>query len=107
MFLSVMTLAEIRQGIEQLRRRDARQARALDEWMSSLVRQYADRILPIDTPVAEEWGRMRAIRSVPVVDALLAATARVNHLTLVTRNQADFTGLGVETFNPSGPRPQR
>ena len=62
----------------------------------------SDRLLPVDHTVAEEWGRLRAIRSVPVVDALIAATARVHALTLVTRNEKDVAGLGVATLNPAG-----
>jgi predicted nucleic acid-binding protein len=61
---------------------------------------FADRVLPIDGAVADEWGRMSAIRSIPVIDALLAATAKINRLTLVTRNEADVAGLGVEVLNP-------
>ena len=101
LFLSVVTIGEIRQGIEQLRRRDARQAHMLNGWLLDLTRLYSDRLLAIDAAVCDDWGRLRAIRSVPVVDALLAATARVHGLTLVTRNEADFAGLGVTTINPS------
>lgn len=101
LFLSVVTIGEIRQGIEQLQRRDARQAQILNGWLLDLTRLYSDRLLAIDAAVADEWGRLRAIRSVPVVDAFLAATARVHGLTLVTRNEPDFAGLGVTTVNPS------
>ena len=100
LFLSVVTLGEIRQGIEQLRGRDARQAAVLDRWVGGIVQFYEDRLLYIDATVAEEWGRLRAQRSVPVVDALLAATARVHRLTLVTRNVRDFKTLGVRLLNP-------
>ena len=61
---------------------------------------FGNRVLPVDAAVAEQWGRMSAIRPVPVVDALLAATARVNGLTLVTRNVADVAGLDVDVLNP-------
>ncbi|GGG42359.1 hypothetical protein GCM10010964_32290 [Caldovatus sediminis] len=57
-------------------------------------------MLDVDTAVAEAWGRMSALRSVPVVDALLAATARVHDLVLVTRNTTDVEGLGVRVLNP-------
>jgi len=103
LFLSVVTIGDIRQGIEQLRRRDTRQAQILNGWLLDLTRLYSDRVLAIDAAVADEWGRLRAIRSVPVVDAFLAATARVHGLTLVTRNERDFAGLGVTTVNPSRP----
>lgn len=100
LFLSVITLGEIRQGIEQLRRRDVQQARALDRWLQDLARLYAERLLSVDAHVVDEWGRLRAMRTVPVVDALLAATARVQNLTLVTRNEKDFAGLSVKILNP-------
>ena len=99
--LSVVTIGEIRQGIEQVRRRDPTQAHVLGVWLDDLSRLYADRLLPVDQDVANEWGRLRALRSVPVLDALIAATARVNGLTLVTRNEKDVAGLGVVTFDPS------
>lgn len=102
LYLSVVTLGEIRQGIEQVRRRDQPQADRLSRWLDDLGRFYADRLLPVDHAVAEEWGRLRAIRPVPVVDALIAATARVHALTLVTRNEKDVAGLGVKTLNPTG-----
>ena len=101
LFLSVVTIGEIRQGIEQLQRRDQRHAQILNVWLRDLTRLYSDRLLAIDAAVADEWGRLRAIRSVPVVDAFLAATARVHGLTLVTRNESDFAGLGVIAVNPS------
>ena len=100
LFLSVVTIGEIRQGIEQLRDRDARQASGIDRWLSGLVQFYEDRLLYVDGAVAEEWGRLRATRGAPVVDSLLAATARVHRLTLVTRNLRDFTGLRVRLLNP-------
>ena len=99
--LSVVTIGEIRQGIEQVRRRDPTQAHVLGGWLDDLSRLYADRLLPVDQDVANEWGRLRALRSVPVLDALIAATARVHDLTLVTRNEKDVAGLGVVTFDPS------
>lgn len=101
LFLSVVTIGEIRQGIEQLQRRDARQAQILNGWLLDMTRLYSDRVLPIDADVADEWGRLRAIRSLPVIDAFLAATARVHGLTIVTRNEPDFAGVGVTTVNPS------
>ena len=100
LYLSVVTVGEIRQGIEQLRAKDARQATALDQWMTGLVQFYEDRLLYVDGDVAQEWGRLRAARATPVVDALLAATARVHDLTLVTRNVRDFSRLPVRVLNP-------
>ena len=100
LFLSVVTIGEVRQGIEQIRSRDGRQAVALDKWVTGLVQFYEDRVLYIDGDVAEEWGRLRARRSTPVIDGLLAATARVHDLTLVTRNVRDFRGMDVPLVNP-------
>lgn len=99
-FLSVLTIGEIRKGIESIRRRDARSAVSLDVWLSKIVADHGDRILPIDHDVAEEWGRLNVPDPLPVIDGLLAATARVRGLTLVTRNIADIGRTGVSTINP-------
>lgn len=99
-FLSVLTIGEIRRGIESVRRRDADSAVALDRWLALLGESHGDRILPVDRPIAEEWGRMNVPDPLPVVDGLLAATARVLGLTLVTRNVADVEGTGVELLDP-------
>jgi toxin FitB len=64
---------------------------------------FAERVLPVDQLVAEEWGRMTAARSVPSIDALLAATAKVHRMTLVTRNLSDVSGLGADVLNPFEP----
>ncbi len=98
--ISVLVLGEIRKGVELARRRDPQKARALETWLRDLVSGFGDRIIPVDAAVAEEWGRIAAIRPVPAIDALLAATAKTNGLTLVTRNAADVTGLDVEVLNP-------
>jgi predicted nucleic acid-binding protein len=99
-FLSVLTIGEIRRGIESVRRRDPDSAASLDRWLSNLSDAYGDRILPIDDVIAEEWGRMNVPDPLPVVDGLLAATARVLSLTLATRNVADVETTGVELLNP-------
>lgn len=106
LYLSVLVIGEIRRGIERKRPQDARQAAALESWLGAVLRGFADRILPIDRPVAEEWGRMSAARPVSVVDGLLAATAKAHALTLVTRNTADVRDLGARVLNPfeSAPR---
>lgn len=103
LWLSALVLGEIRKGVELARRRDPQKAAAIEAWLGEVVTGFADRVLPVDAAVAEEWGRMTAIRPVPVIDALLAATARANGLTLVTRNGADVAGLGVEVLNPFEP----
>jgi len=100
MFLSVMSLGEIRKGIELLMGRDQLQAQALNLWLLQLERQFSRKILPVTLPVADRWGRLLAIRPLPQVDALLAATAQVYDLTIVTRNVSDFDGLGIRILNP-------
>jgi toxin FitB len=99
-FLSVLTVGEIRRGIESVRRRDADSAAPLDRWLARLSEAHGDRILSIDRAIAEEWGRMNVPHPLPVVDGLLAATARILGLTLVTRNIADVKGTGVELLDP-------
>ena len=103
LWLSPLILGEIRKGIELARRRDPDKASVLAAWLGEVVTGFGDRLLPVDAAVADEWGRMSAIRPVPVIDALLAATAKANGLTLVTRNEADVAGLGVEVLNPFDP----
>jgi predicted nucleic acid-binding protein len=100
LFLSVLTLGEVRKGIESLRPRDAARAGLLEAWLAELAEAFGPRILAIDAAAAAEWGRLAAGRSVPVIDALLAATARLHGLVLVTRNTADLDGLDVRLLNP-------
>jgi predicted nucleic acid-binding protein len=99
-FLSVLTIGEIRRGVESVRRRDPDSAAALDSWLARLSEIHHDRIVPVDRPIAGEWGRMNVPDPLPVVDGLLAATARILGLTLVTRNTADVEGTGVELLDP-------
>ena len=73
---------------------------ALERWLQRLTREHADRILPIDRRVAEQWGRFSAERNVSPVDVLMAATARVHELVLVTRNTRDVAWTGVACMNP-------
>jgi toxin FitB len=103
-YLSVLVLGEIRKGIDRARSTNPTGARALEKWLSALSRSFADRILPIDLAIADEWGRMSARRPVSTVDALLAATAKVNQMMLATRNVADVADLGAKIFNPFEPR---
>lgn len=98
--LSVVTVGEIRRGIESVRRRDPAAARALERWLRRLLTDHSDRILPVDLSVAEEWGRLNVPDPLPVIDGLLAATAKVHGLTLATRNVKDVARSGVEVLNP-------
>jgi hypothetical protein len=98
--LSVLVIGEVRRGVEIVRHRDARQAIGLERWLGRLIRDHGDRILPVDRRVAEEWGRLTALRPSSLVDTLLAATARVHDLMLVTRNVSDVAWTGVSYLNP-------
>jgi hypothetical protein len=91
------------QGIAKLGRRDPVASAALDQWLDDLRRQYADRIIGFDGEIAETWGRMAAGRSMPIIDGLLAATALVRGMTLVTRNTCDIGGTGVAWLDPFNP----
>lgn len=99
-FLSALTLGEIRRGIESIRRRDPKSAAALESWLGRVADQHKDRVLAVDRSIAEEWGRMNVPDPLPVVDGLLAATARVLGLTLATRNTTDVEKTGVDCVNP-------
>jgi predicted nucleic acid-binding protein len=100
LFLSVMTLGEIRKGIDRLGARDALQTLVLERWLGEVKNEFQQRLIEVTPDIAEWWGRLQAIRSLPDVDALLAASALHHDLTLVTRNEADFAGLGIRVFNP-------
>jgi toxin FitB len=98
--VSVLLVGEVRQGIERLRQRDPAAARVYDEWLGRLRQDFADRIIPISVAIAEEWGRLNAPQPLPAIDGLLAATAIVSGLTLVTRNARDVARTGVALLNP-------
>lgn len=98
--LSVLTLGEIAKGAASLARRDAARGAALSRWLEGLHYQYADRIIAVDDEIAEAWGRLASGRSIPVIDALLAATALVRGMTLVTRNVRDIADIDIEVVNP-------
>lgn len=100
-FTSVLVLGEIRRGIESIRRRDAPSALALEQWLIRLATGFGERILPIDVRVADRWGTLNVPDPIPTIDGLLAATALVHDLTLVTRNVKDVTTTGVRTLDPT------
>ncbi|GAA3238123.1 type II toxin-antitoxin system VapC family toxin [Nonomuraea helvata] len=100
LYLSVMVFGEIRKGVELLRRRDPVQANGYESWLGRLQHEFRTRVLPVTAVVAEEWGRIQAMRPLPIVDGILAATARAHDCTLVTRNVKDFAGLDVKVLNP-------
>jgi predicted nucleic acid-binding protein len=99
-YLSALTIGEIRKGIENIRRRDGRTAEVLEAWLEELVATFSDRILPIDESIAERWGRFNVPDPLPVVDSLLAATASVHGLALVTRNVSHVERTGISCLNP-------
>jgi predicted nucleic acid-binding protein len=99
-FLSVITLGEIRRGIELHRAKDARTAGALERWLLGLESHYDERVLPITSAVADRWGRLSPGQPLPVSDGLIAATGLEHKLTVVTRNAADFQRSGVNTLDP-------
>lgn len=104
LYLSMLTLREIRKGVEGVK--DARRRQRLSDWLESDLRQFFyGRILSVDAAVADRWGRLVADagRPLPVVDSLLAATALTHDLVLVTRNVQDFAGLPVQLCNPWSP----
>ena len=102
--LSVLTTGEIRRGIESIRRRDPQSARVLEGWLDRLMKDYASRLLPVTHEIADEWGRLGVPDPIPVIDGLLAATARVHRLTLATRNVRDVEVTGVACVNPFEPQ---
>jgi predicted nucleic acid-binding protein len=99
-FLSVLVVGELRRGAALKRRTDQATADALEKWIARLTQLYGERILPVTLEVAETWGGLSAIRPIPPEDGLLAATALVHGLTLVTRNVKNVEGLGVSLLNP-------
>jgi toxin FitB len=100
LFLSVLVLGEIRQGIERVRGRDQAQAEAIDVWLQTLTTTFSGRLLSIDATITDVWGGIAAKRTTPVIDGLLAATAIVHDLTLATRNVDDIRHCGARFINP-------
>lgn len=101
LYLSVLTMGEIRKGVQGVA--DARRRQALSDWLETeLPAYFTGRVLPVDGAVADRWGRLvaEAGRPLPAIDSLLAATAAVHGLVLVTRNLRDFAGLPVQVFSP-------
>ena len=101
-FLSVLVIGEIRKGVDRLEQRVPGSGQALNTWLSDTRRQFAGRVIPIDEEIAERWGKLSESDPPPAVDALMAATALVRNLTLVTRNTRDIERTGVPCFNPFG-----
>jgi len=101
LFVSVVTIGELRQGIERIRHRgDATQARLLERWLGQILSHFADAILPIDEEIAQVWGRLRVPNPENSLDKQIAATALLHDLTVVTRNVTHYQSTGVRVLNP-------
>jgi toxin FitB len=100
LFLSVLTVGELRNGVEAKRRTDPQAAERLGAWVDEIETLFADRVLPIDTATAKWWGMLSASPRRPVIDTLIAATAFERGLTLVTRNTRDVESTGVPLVDP-------
>jgi len=101
LYLSAVTVGELRRGVELIRHRgDALQADSLEAWLTSVLTDFARSILPIDHDVSQVWGRLRVPHPEHALDKLIAATALIHGLTVVTRNVDDFSGCRVPVLNP-------
>jgi toxin FitB len=100
LYLSVISLGEIERGIAMKEREDRPAAGHLAVWLETLRRDFADRILPVGDEIALEWGRLAALRPRGDADGLIAATAIVHNLILITRNTADFEDTRAPLINP-------
>ena len=100
-FISVITVGELRRGVELVRHRgDHRQAARLEKWLNALLIEYQDFILNIDQDITQLWGHLRVPHPEHALDKQIAATALIHDLTVVIRNQADFSQTGVGVLNP-------
>lgn len=100
LFVSVVSLGEIRKGIELVRPRDPDKATALEAWLHDLEGTFSEHLFPITPEIADRWGVIAAARPIPAIDGYLAATALTHNLTLATWNTADFGDTGLSICNP-------
>jgi toxin FitB len=100
-YLSVLSVGELRRGVELIRHRgETGQAKLLEAWLTMVLNQYGENILSFEADAAQVWGRLRVPDPMHELDKQIAAIALVNDLTVVTRNTADFEGTGVKLINP-------
>ena len=100
LYISVLSLGELRKGVEIKQKTDPDAATVLTDWVDGLERMFTDRIIPIDGTIANLWGKLSADRSRPVIDTLIAATAMTHNLVLVSRNLKDLQGIPVPVLDP-------
>ena len=100
LFLSVLTLGELRRGVERIRRRDPNSATAIEAWLHRIQGEFVHRIIDVDHAIAERWGRIDTLDPIPAIDALIAATALERDLVVVTRNVRDIARTGARHFDP-------
>jgi predicted nucleic acid-binding protein len=101
LFLSAITIGELRRGVDLIRHRgDHHQAEILEQWLSLLLQNYGNRVLALDGEAAQLWGRLRVPHGEPVLDKQIAAIALLHGLTVVTRNTVDLLSTGVALLNP-------
>lgn len=100
LFLSVLTLGELRHGMERVRRRDPASAATLESWLHRTVQEYKDRIINVDRAIAHRWGRLGIPDPLPAVDGLIAATALERDLVVVTRNTKHIAPTGARHIDP-------
>ena len=100
-FLSVVTVGELRRGVELIRYRgDTPQANRLERWLVNLLQHYEDYLLDIDSDIAQLWGRLRVPHHENALAKLIATTALIHNLTVVTGNHDDFAKTGVRVLDP-------
>lgn len=100
LWLPVLVVGELRRGVHLIGRRDAASAAVLAQWLDGIIEDFSDRILPVTATIAQQWAAMSVPDQIPVVDGLMAATAAVHDLTVVTRNVADIGRTGVRWVDP-------